>query len=404
VIPVDPKIAPTDLDVKLDLTATRTLHAKVLVLEGRDGALAYAGSANFTRNGFGLRHASTDAKPVLANIEAGWVFELPLKAVATLLPPVANEGELVASLAQPGRVVIKNDEPELNGFWPEPLLSAELTPSPSDETLELTTCWSADAPSGWSVHAGASDSEDAAPGPLLFTTTGGAARVVTVLSAEALQAILRDRHLLVAGAEGKARFPVNVAAGDARHRLPISPAGDVPGEDELLAYYQGRITFDDLYPDPEAGPERAEETEPGPNVELKVDKSRIQAYQIRAFVDALPGMRRELLAARGSEGVLYQAFLGEVSPVALARHIVAQVGRRTRSVTAGAFQLAELLAMLDAVAAQAPQDVENYAATCAKARQAIAQLLAALRHQHSSEVGPKSAFARYVAKLEQVGG
>lgn len=404
VIPVDPKIATTDLDVRLDLTATRTLHAKVLVLEGRDHALAYAGSANFTRNGFGLRHAPAGGKPVLANIEAGWVFELPLKSVATLLPPTANDGEIVASLAQPGRVDIENDEPELSGFWPESLLSAELTPSATDETLELTTRWSADTPLGWSVHAGASEADDGAPGSFLFTTAGGVATLVTPLSDEALEAILCDRHILVAGADGRARFPVNVAAGDARHRLPISPSGKPPGEDELLGYYQGRITFDELYPDHEAGPAPRDEAEAGPHVEQKVDKSRIQAYQIRAFVDALPGMRDELLAAQGSEGALYQAFLGEVSPLALARHVVDQVGRRTRSVTAGAFQLAELLAMLAVVAAQAPQGVEHYTTMCAKARQAIDQLLGALRQQHTLEVGPKSAFARYLGRLEQARG
>jgi len=205
--------------------------------------------------------------------------------------------------------------------------------------------------------------------------------------------------------EGNARrVPVNVAAGDARQRLPLSPMGTKPGEDELLLYYQGRITFDDVYPEVELPGAADHEGKAEPRPGSAVDKNRIQAYQVRAFVDALHGLNRELLAVRGSAGVLYQAFLGEVSPVALARHVVEQVASGKRSVTAGAFQLTELSAMLRAVAAQAPHDVEHYAATCERARLEVAAMLERLRKTHAGELSAQSAFARYAAKLEEVRG
>jgi hypothetical protein len=109
-------------------------------------------------------------------------------------------------------------------------------------------------------------------------------------------------------------------------------------------------------------------------------------------------MKRELLAARGSDGVLYQAFCGEVSPVALARHVIEQVASGRRTATAGAFQLAELGAVLRAVAAQAPAEVEHYAAMCERARCEVEVMLEKLRSHHS-ELNEKSAFARYAATL-----
>jgi hypothetical protein len=396
VLPVDPKIAVTDLDVKVELKAARTLHAKVLVLQSRERALAYAGSANFTRNGFGLRHAAPDLDRVLANIEAGWLFELAPAAVAGLLPPAANAGQEIRSLAEPSAAPREKEEDEDPGFWPDALLAAELTPAADTDVLGLTTTWSAATPSGWTVHVATGDQE---LGPALLSTLGGAATIATALSAAALQLILRNRHVVVATPNGQAAFPVNVAAGDARDRLPVSPAGIGPGESDLLAYYQGRLTFDDLYPDGEGGTGKEPPSGDTRRNEQAVDKSRIQAYQIRAFVDALPGIERELRAATGSRGVLYQAFLGEVSPVALSRHVFEQVESGGRSVTAGAFQLVELAAMLRSVAGQ-PQPVEYFVDTCHQARQEVEKRLAALQSKHTRELSPSSAFARYAQTLQ----
>ena len=399
VIPVDPRVDSAELDVKVELNAARSLHAKLLVLESRDRALAYAGSANFTRNGFALRHAASGSDQTTANVEAGWAFELPAGEVGALLPPSANAGQELVSLAaplQPDSAPI--EEPPT--FWPGALLCAELTPAPGDQALDLSTTWDAATPAGWTVRAPAHAGMEPESGQLLLTTTAGNALVTTALSAAALEAILRQRHVLVESPGGSAAFPVNVAVGAARDRLPLSAAGAKPGESDLLLYYQGRITFEDLYPDLDAasGPAHAGATKLG----TSVDKSRIQAYQIRAFVDALPGMQRELLSARGSRGMIYQAFLGEVSPLALARHVVAQVEAGTRSSTAGAFQLVELIELLRAVAAEAPADVEHYAELCQQAQAEMEAALAHVRGRHPNTLHPTSAFAHYAEQLQEM--
>lgn len=402
-IPVDPTVAQTDLDTKLDTTTARTLHAKVLILEGRDQALAYAGSANFTRNGYGWRHHGQAGERVIANIEAGWVFELSPKDAHRLLPPRANDGVQLTSLRQAcAAATLDDEEKETLRFWPEALLAAELTTSGRLDELELTTCWAATTPQGWTVHAPDAHSADGPPlGPALVVTEGAAATIKTALSATALEAILRARHVIVSAPEGSTPFPIGVAAGEARHHLPLSPAGAKPGEQELLRYYQGRITLEDLYPELEGLISR-EPIRSGAARDVSVDTSRIQAYQIRAFVDALPGIRRELAAARGSRGALFQAFRGEVSPVALACHVVDEVASGRRTALAGAFQLVELSVMLRSLAAQAPPEVEHYAQTCEDACRELESRLAILRDRHTLELGPGTAFSTYAARLSAV--
>ena len=173
-----------------------------------------------------------------------------------------------------------------------------------------------------------------------------------------------------------------------------------PGEKALLAYYQGRITFDDLYPDPEDGSLGDEQPTRVPPAAQGVDQSRIQANQIRVFVDALPGIRRELRAATESSGAVYQAFFGEVSPVALARLTLDEVAKGVRSVTAAAFHLTELLALLRAVAAQAPEGVEHYAEICRDAQRTIKAQLDELDQKHP-ELGTASTLARYARHLQE---
>lgn len=399
-IPVSPKVDPADLDTKLELTAVRALHAKVFVLEGRERALAYAGSANFTRNGFALKHVS-GAAGVSANIEAGWVFELSPAAAIGLFPETANAGQKITSLERPLEGTALDEDGELDGFWPDALLSAELTPAAAADELDLTTRWAAETPSGWALHA--PNGEDGKElGVPLLTTAGGTATLKTALSASVLGMIFRHRHVLVVAPHGQAAFPVNVAAGEARLRLPLSPVGTKPGESDLFLYYQGRLAFDDLYLNAEEAADGAPTADGAAREASAVDKSRIQAYQIRAFVDALPGMERELREARGSGGALYQAFLGEVSPVAIAREVIKQVSSGSRSATAAAFQLVELSALLRSVGAQAPEEVEHYTEMCSRARSDVDAKLELLRTQYPQELSAKSGFGLYTRRLAEM--
>ena len=87
-------------------------------------------------------------------------------------------------------------------------------------------------------------------------------------------------------------------------------------------------------------------------IDSGVDKSRIQSYQIREFVEALTGLRQDLMKATQSEQSMRLALHGPVSPVTLAQAILdaTQAGRRTP--TAAAFQLVEILACLNSMRSQ----------------------------------------------------
>ena len=75
---------------------------------------------------------------------------------------------------------------------------------------------------------------------------------------------------------------------EARLLLPVSPGSPPPGEKLLLAYYQGRIAPEDIYPPPpDENNTPAEPPIPHNASESEVDTSRIQSYQIREFVEAL---------------------------------------------------------------------------------------------------------------------
>ena len=114
--------------------------------------------------------------------------------------------------------------------------------------------------------------------------------------------LLRDQRVNVRWQAGSIEFPLNVDL-EARLLLPISPGSPPPGENLLLAYYQGRITADDIYPPPPGEPDYPRPPPiPGTEIESIVDIDRIQSYQIHEFVEALYGIRGDLqLAAKGTE-------------------------------------------------------------------------------------------------------
>jgi hypothetical protein len=113
----------------------------------------------------------------------------------------------------------------------------------------------------------------------------------------------------------------------------------LPRENELIAYYQGHIAFADVFPDVDLDGDTSGASGAAAST---VDTSEILSYRIRAFVEALPGIRRELSQSATTEPQMRLAFLGPVSPVALAREIDREVSRG-RSATAAGFQLVELL-------------------------------------------------------------
>src|SRR5690606_11090095 len=123
-----------------------------------------------------------------------------------------------------------------------------LTPTHADTTtLELVARWKATKPEVVLLCLPLESAEEQTV--LLETALGTHEEQNAHVDDEQLRCLLRERHVLVVApnGSGRVRFPLNVAAGAARDRLPLVPDVAPPGEDALLAYYQGRITFDDLY-------------------------------------------------------------------------------------------------------------------------------------------------------------
>ena len=336
---VDPSVARDEVDVE-GFAATRALHAKVVLLEGRSTALAYVGSANFSRHGWGFGSG-------FANIEAGIVVRRSGKqrqVLAGLIPATVGEPvHLTGDWAD--KVVVERssvDEPQ----WPSFVRSIRLVPAAdTPDRLDLKIEINADKVTGsWSLHfAGKLTPDDV---PLMMGEQSGEGSRRVPLKPEVLERIIRDKELLVrwwSWQEGR-EVPVNVAL-DARDALPVAPGTGRPSEALLIGYYQGRISFEEMFPPPAGEGFDKEKTDTVVEVS-SIDTSRIQSYQIREFVEALPGIVADLGAAKTSGATIRLALIGQVSPLALAREVYRAVDEKRRTPVAAGFQIIEILGCL----------------------------------------------------------
>ena len=134
-------------------------------------------------------------------------------------------------------------------------------------------------------------------------------------------------------------YPINVL-DTAKAGLP-SVLGARPDEQQLLAYFHGRIGEDDLLALLEQRAQHlAKGVEAGTNEGPSAD---LQNYLIREFVESLYGLEETLKTALYSPRALERALLGEFSPAALAERVLTSLRAGRRSGTAAAFQLAELV-------------------------------------------------------------
>lgn len=392
---VDPKVTRAEVDGVGDVLPTRRLHAKIVLIEGEKHSVAYLGSANFTRHGWGFPLG------LPANLEAGVILRARggdrdrLRALipATAGPVVTLDGAVGEALVAP--TAIEPAPP-----WPAFIRSITLVPvqvTATERQLALEITLVADEVEGaWAVALASEPALDLARGE-----PGAPLSVRVDLSPEVLNRVLVDQDVSVswwAQAEG-VRFPVNVAL-DARDELPIAPGTTAPGEALLLAYYQGRIRWEALYPEPGApGPGEAA---PTTGADSEVDTSHIQAYQVREFVEALRGLRDDLKAASSSPSTMRLALIGPISPLALARHVVDAIARGARSPTAGAFQLAEILACLDEAGQVTPElGKDAWRDLLAQARALVASLLGEVQAAHPDQFPADGPFRRFQASLER---
>ena len=372
-----------------DTVARRELHAKVLLLEGPKTTLGYCGSANFTSSGWGFGTARG------SNLEAGILMRRQGKARAAfeaLVPPL--EGEPVRLQGSARAIVTVPVDFDAGADWPHFVHSVELRPeSGSPERLELVVALHpALAPATWSVAIGL----DAVPRETTVSSTS-AAEHRSSLSADDLRALIELQAVQVrweGGPETGVSYPLNVSLS-ARERIPFGDVRLLPSENDLVAFYQGRIAFEDLFPPP-SGEDEADPQAPVVTAESAVDTSRIVSYQVRAFVEALTGLRDELARNTVTERSMRLAILGPVSPVALAREIE-RAAKEGRSVIAAGFQLAELIGVLRS-ALSFPVDPMLMAIWTAVVRDGeadVAKRLAALR-ESCPVLADGTAFGAYV--------
>ncbi|MBW1706312.1 MAG: hypothetical protein JRJ86_14265 [Deltaproteobacteria bacterium] len=344
---VDPKVLQEEVGME-GFVRNRSLHAKVVMFEGEATSLAYMGSGNFTRRGWSFLE-----NPLRGNIEAGVVVrraEKGRKGLSALIPETCGPvleliGGVTEELSEP------ESEPETIP-WPGFIKEILLTLSPEDtDRLDLLILVTLEEVKGsWEVYISpekAGDGEDV----VFKSPLNDQKREFRVrLGRQQLNRILREQEVIVRwwdSDEGRL-YPINVSP-EAKHTLPISPGTPNFSEQNLILYYQGRISWEDLFPDPEA-----ERTKEAGSVIVeddygrRVDTSGIQSYQVREFVEALKGIIDDLKSAsRSTEPAMRLALHGPISPIALARVVTDGALNDQKSSVAAGFQLIEILGCLE---------------------------------------------------------
>lgn len=326
----------------------RSLHAKMILVDGLDGSVLYAGSSNCTRHGLGLGGPS--------NFEAGFVYRLTPRqrkqvsgllsfagpatevrsdsTLSTVQPPSENEtfaprflSEVVASgtvVTVRFREMVPTDLALLMpipartgnaGYWLLYRADANNQPLDQDISVDLAVCQRCD--------------EHLAP----------------LLTDRSDQQILPNVFVEVRWEGHSATFPVRF---DDKTRLPLLLVGRKPSEGELIEYFLfGR--------EPEEWDEGGGlpgQDSKGSATDAPIDTRRILAYFIRRFVQAIPGIEAEIRRAGYSRASLDAALRGPTSPLELAERAYASLSRDpapdepAKTPTAVGFQLTEILAAL----------------------------------------------------------
>jgi hypothetical protein len=319
----------------------RSLHAKWMILRGPQTAVVLLGSANFTNAGLGVN-------PNYANIEAGVLLAGPADDLPKdgWHPPLVESGSIDWGTCASGELVPPTSEPDDPLDWPDQIRRIDLDihwehgPAP-DATLRIEVI-----PEQFRPFTIASPDESPGTSAVVLLQidqlpSSGSAHAQVVIDAARVSRLLVQRAVCVSWDEPtrKALFPINILE-TSKAGLP-SILGARPDEQQLLAYFHGRIGEDDLLlaleqRAIEAMQGNADRADQSPSVEL-------QNYLIREFVESLFGLQDMLVASMFSPRALEQALLGDFSPASLGERIVQAFVASRRSATATAFQLTELL-------------------------------------------------------------
>ena len=326
----------------------RSLHAKMILVDGKAGSVLYAGSSNCTRRGLGLGGPS--------NFEAGFIYRLTprqRKLVSALLS-FAGPGTEVHSGKAPLTV---QPAPEQQSFAPRFLSEVVATGSlvtirfrepPPPDLVVLMPIRARTGDTGfWLLYqsdAPNTPSPDAVSVDLAQCKTCDD-RLRPFPASTSEQQALPDVLVEVRWQEHTAYFPVRF---DDKTRLPFLLVGRKPSEGELIEYFLcGKEPEDwdegSVSPGGEIN---------GPMTDTPIDTRRILAYFIRRFVQAIPGIEAEVERACYSRAALDAALRGPTSPLELAERAYESLTRDPASdeppktATSVGFQLTEILASL----------------------------------------------------------
>jgi hypothetical protein len=271
----------------------RSLHAKMILVDGKAGSVLYAGSSNCTRRGLGLGGPS--------NFEAGFVYRLTprqRKRVSDLLSFAGPATEVVSG-SLPSTV-----QPTCEEKMPVPRFLSEVVASgtvvtihfrkaiPSDLVLLMPIPQKPDETEYWLIYRADPHSELSAE----------------EVSVDLSVCLICDHHLNPLSPNSSDRpilphvfvearwdghstaFPVRF---DDKTRLPLILMGRKPTEAELIEYFLSGKEPEDW---DEVNEVNGLTGSPpyGSTTDAPIDTSQILAYFIRRFVQAIPRMEVEI--------------------------------------------------------------------------------------------------------------
>ncbi|HWB09931.1 MAG TPA: phospholipase D-like domain-containing protein [Pirellulales bacterium] len=373
----------------------RALHAKTILLDGRDGSTLYIGSSNCTRRGLGLGAA--------ANHEAGFIYQLTprhRKQVASLLgfvgPPIEVLPDAAPSTVQPTR----EEECAVPSFLEEVVASGGIISIgfretvPRDLVLLMPIPTKAGSAGNWLLFRGNGENEPPQHLEVHLDLCGICDERLEPIAEFGSRSDTPNVYVEARWEGHTANFPVRF---DEKTQLPLLLVGRKPSEGELIDYFLfGRepnewgdgLSFTGNESTPSSGDE-------------PVDTRYILTYFIRRFVRAIPGIEAEIKRAAYSRAPLTAVLRGPTSPLELAERAFASLttapakDEPSKTPTAVGFQLVEICAVLQRSRAEIAEIELRVCFDPVTAR--CREMLRALEERHP-ELGTE-AFRRYKEQI-----
>ncbi|MGB6131555.1 MAG: hypothetical protein WBG54_07230 [Acidobacteriaceae bacterium] len=326
----------------------RSLHAKMILVDGTAGSVLYAGSSNCTRRGLGLGGPS--------NFEAGLVYRLTSrqrKQVSGLLTLAGPATEVQSGKAPTTVQPSSEEEKSIPSFLSEVVASGSIVTIRFRETIpaDLVLLMPIPARTGdscfWLLYRTDLHSEPSAADVTVDLAACQRCndRLEPLTADPSGQQILPHVFVEVRWNEHSATFPVRF---DDKTRLPLLLVGRKPTEGDLIEYF----LFGKEPEEWEEGSGLPGQEFNGPSADAPIDTRRILAYFIRRFVQAIPGIEAEIRRAGYSRASLDAVLRGPTSPLELAERAYASLKQipasdePAKTPTSVGFQLTEILAAL----------------------------------------------------------